>query len=402
MTCLMIDASTGIIIPADREEIDRRIATVREMMEREEVDLLVVVSPSLGGFRHYFTGAGWAERNSEGGILLGKTGNVYSVRGAGMIAKGEEASVDHSREVMADQTLFETIVIEDGFHEDRICGLLGGGHRIGLVNAPLIRADLKEFIEQNVPEVIWKDVTDACKTIMSRKSPKEISWISEVCGMMDKIFHRAYTAVKPFVYERDIVNELRAAAYELGCGGQNYLDSAKIHLMSFPDSGVEAEENLTWPGRRISSGDHVNISMYCTGFGNYCGMLSRSFMLGKACGKTEDMWNAAKKAQEIAAQMARPGETLKNIVERVNVFLADRGYRENCRLFLHGIGYAMDEQPGLYDHSENRPLSGQETLVIEIAVESKGAGYVCCGDVYLVQEEGAVRLTSFPLELVEL
>lgn len=402
MTRFMIDASTGIIIPTNREEIDRRIAAVREMMERERVDLLVVVSPSLGGFRHYFTGAGWAERNSEGGILLGRCGNIYSVRGIGMVAKGEEASVDHSREVMADQTLFENIVIEDGFCAERICSLLGGGHRIGLVNAPLVRADLKEFIEQNVPEVIWKDVTDACKTIMSCKSPEEISWLSEVCGMIDKIFYRVYTAVKPFVYERDIVNELRAAAYELGCGGQNYLDSAKIHLVSFPDSGVEAEEPLTWPGRRVGSGDRVNISMYCTGFGNYCGTLSRSFVLGKACGRTEDMWNVAKKAQEIAAKMARPGETLKNIAERVNAFLADRGYQENCRLFLHGIGYTVDEQPRLYDRSENRPLSGQETLVIEITVESEGAGPVCCGDVYLVREEGAARLTSFPLELVEL
>lgn len=402
MTRLMTDASTGIIIPVNREEIDRRIAAVREMMEREGVDLLVVVSPSVGGFRHYFTGAGWAERNSEGGILLGKTGSVYSVRGAGMIAKGEEASVDLSREVTADQTLFENIVIEDGFRAERICGLLEGGHRIGLVNAPLIRAELKEFIEQNVPEVIWKDVTDACKTIMSRKSPEEISWISEVCGMMDKIFHRAYTAVKPFVYERDIVNELRAAAYELGCGGQNYLDSAKIHLVSCPDSGEETKEPLTWPGRRISCGDRVNISMYCTGFGNYCGTLSRSFVLEKACGKTEDMWDAARKAQEMAAEMAKPGETLKNIEERVNAFLTDRGYQEDCRVFLHGIGYAADEQPRLYDSSENRPLSGQETLVIEITVESEGAGSVCCGDVYLVREEGAARLTSFPLALVEL
>lgn len=402
MTYFMTDASTGITIPADRKEIDRRIVAMREMMEREGVDLLVVVSPSLGGFRHYFTGAGWAERNSEGGILLGRCGNVYSVRGAGMIAKGKEASVDHSREVTADRPLFENIVIEDGFHAEGICDLLGGGHRIGLVNASLVRADLKEFIEQNVPEVIWKDVTDACKTIMSRKSAKEISWMSKVCSMMDKIFHRAYTAVKPFVYERDIVNELRAAAYELGSGGQNYLDSAKIHLVSFPDSGAETEEPMTWPGRRISSGDRVNISMYCAGFGNYCGTLYRSFVIGKACRKTKDMWNVAKKAQEMAAKMARIGENLKNVAERVNSFLADRGYRKNCRIFLHGIGYTMDEQPKLYERSESRPLSGQETLVIEITVGSEGAGYVCCGDVYLVQEEGAVRLTSFPLELVEL
>jgi len=398
----MTDASTGIIIPVSREEIDRRIAAVREMMEREGVDLLVVVSPSLGGFRHYFTGAGWAERNSEGGILLGRTGSVYSVRGAGNVAKGDRAPVDQSREAMDCRPLFENIVIEDGFRAERICGLLEGGHRIGLVNAPLIRADLKEFIEQNVPEVIWRDVTDACKTIMSRKSPEEIGWISEVCGMMDKIFHRAYTAVKPFVYERDIVNELRAAAYELGCGGQNYLGSAKMHLVSFPDSGAEDKEPLTWPGRRISCGDRVNISMYCTGFGNYCGTLSRSFVLGKACRKTEDMWNAAREAQEIAAKMARPGEILKNIAKRVNAFLADRGYREDCRLFLHGIGYSVDEQPRLYGRSENRPLSGMETLVIEITVESEGTGPVCCGDVYLVREEGAVRLTSFPLDLVEL
>lgn len=47
------------------------------------------------------------------------------------------------------------------------------------------------------------------------------------------------------------------------------------------------------------------------------------------------------KAQDLVADLLRPGNTAPEILDALNLFLAERGYDPEERLFSHGQGYDL-------------------------------------------------------------
>ena len=71
-------------------------------------------------------------------------------------------------------------------------------------------------------------------------------------------------------------------------------------------------------------------------------------------------------------------------------------------MFLHGLGYTADEAPRLYHPSEEWELTEGMVIVVEPTVSDGVSEPVCCGDVYVLEADGAKRIGTFPQELVRL
>lgn len=106
------------------------------------------------------------------------------------------------------------------------------------------------------------------------------------------------------------------------------------------------------------------------------------------------------KAQDLVADLLRPGNTAPEILDALNLFLAERGYDPEERLFSHGQGYDLIERPGIIP-GETMKLRENMVLSVHPACSNRYAQAFCC-DNYLVTSGGGVRLQTYPRELVVL
>lgn len=402
MKNILLDASTGRLLTMEQSEIDRRIKAARKLMKDKGVGMILIVNPGKGGYRYWFTGVSGPERPSEGGILIGSEGNVISVMGAALLPMGNETEQNFSQAKMGGGSVFEGVQEQEGFYETTIKALLKEEKTVGVVNASWLRSDLSDFLKKILPDVNFSDLTEEAEWLVAQKSTAELEMMQEVAAMMDKIFHGAYLNVKAQVYERDIANAMRYAAYQLGCGGPDYQESAKLSLVSNRDGAPMDKEELIYPGRKVTEGDRINLKMYCLGNNCCYGFLARSFVLGKPCEKTKKLWETAAAAQQYGAELLKPGVKIREAAEKINGYLKQQGCKADEGTFLHGIGYHVDENPKQYDSSEEKPLEEGMLLVIEPTASDGIQDGICCGDVFVVTGEGAVRINHFPQELISL
>lgn len=419
MGTVFIDTSTGRLQNLSQAEIDRRIGCARKLLEEKGLDLILVVNPACGGYRYWFTGASGPERASEGGILIGRSGDILSVMGGRLAPRGVELPENFSQGKVGGDCIYQGVTEVDGFFaeliekvavpEGRSVRTADGqqesaspGLRTGVVNNDWLRADLLDFLREQFKDITLVDITDELARVKAVKSAEELSGMRDVARMMDKVFASATVSIRPLVYERDIANDLRYAAYQTGCGGPDYLETAKLQLVSSEDGAPAKSAEPVWPGRLVTEGDRVDVRMYCMGTNSFYGMLGRSFVLGEPCEQTKKLWETAKEAQRRAAEALAPGAALTDAARLVSAYLKEQGYQEDRHTFLHGLGYTVDETPRLYHPSEEWELAEGMVIVVEPTVSDGVSGPVCCGDTYVITANGARRLGAFPQELVRL
>ena len=166
--------------------------------------------------------------------------------------------------------------------------------RIAVVKYELPGRDLNHYLEENLgcPELI--NVEEKADTIRAKRVRQSLELFDGIVKMMDKIFAGAGVYINPKRSERDVVTDLRYAAYRLGCGGVDHQISAPVELTSQADGEPKREEKDPLSRAFPEFGDRVNIKMYALGNDGYYGGMARSFVLGKPseerrniCGKLQ-------------------------------------------------------------------------------------------------------------------
>lgn len=402
MNNIRVDLSTGRRLTMTQGEIDRRIGAVRQFMAQAGLGLILVVNPGLDGLRYWLTGVGGPERSSEGGVIIGKKGDIISVQGGRLVPPGGNLEKNYSQAVVGGNSGYEGIRDMDGFDGACIRWMAGECTRMGVVHMDWLRADLQAYLIQFLPDVNLVDVTMEINGIKARKSCETVAMLENNAQMLDRVFGAACGFIQPEIYERDLVNQLRYVAYMQGCGGQDYEESAMLWLRSCAQAEDFSEDILSYPGRRLAAGDMISMRMYGLGSDNVYGGLCRSFTMGKATEAVKRLWQAAVRAQELAVASLNPGSCLADAAGKVNAYLTSHGFAPDTGEFIHGMDYAADTYPKLRHISEHISLEAGTVLMVEPVVSDGRRLPVCCGDMYVIANGGARRLNRFPQTLVEL
>jgi len=119
---------------------------------------------------------------------------------------------------------------------------------------------------------------------------------------------------------------------------------------------------------------------------SYWGELSRTVCVGKIPARLHEQFELAKQAQQVTLNLLHPGTTAQECWEANNAFMRKHGLPEEIRLYAHGQGYDMVEQPCL-DPEEPWKLEAGMFLAVHPEAKSKDAyGWVC--DDYLIKKIG--------------
>lgn len=383
--------------PASDAELERRWSAVRAEMKKADVDVLVVQGEEsdLAGYVKWFSDL---LPDYPATILFPQEGGMISIR-CGSPSKPFPppfAARGTAKRLAAPyfRTLHYTGDMDGNLAADNILELKA--KRVGLVNTGRMHACFYNTLTrrlQGKTELI--DFTDPVDEIKAVKSEEELERIRASVWMHDKIFEAMPTIIRAGRLE----SEMRHDIHDLACkmGAESF---SLVMVRSAPMGTPAGQASVPYLNRRVEDNDQVAVMLESSGPGGYYCEMGRVFCLGEPCEELRRAWSDGCAAQDLVADMLRPGNTTPEILDALNSFLRERGYDEEERLFSHGQGYDLIERPGVMP-GETMKLRENMMLSVHPTCVNQFAQAFCC-DNYLVTAQGGVRLQRYPRELVVL
>lgn len=279
-------------------------------------------------------------------------------------------------------------------------------HRLGIVNPEKLLKLTLEQLKAVDPAIELVDITPEVLELKAQKTPEERELLRKNAVFMDRLFGMVPWLLRPGETELEAAVSLRRTLDDFGLKNtgmeEDTLASSDLMLTSSPQD-APCGEVLDWPGRRLQTGDRVNLALRSYLHGGFSGALGRCYTIGEATEQTRRWWELTCRVQDMLADALRPGDTIAQAVERVNRELTEPAglvpLGADC---VHGIGVSRSEAPRYADASREMQLKAGMMLVIAPRIAPPGQDPYCCMDVFELTTDGAARLGKTTRELREI
>jgi Xaa-Pro aminopeptidase len=301
-----------------------------------------------------------------------------------------EAQVSHEV-VGASRVVIETSSLWKGLWEQ--LAARPGTAAFGFESAQTLHRDFQRLNEDG-SRWTWRPTTDLVERLRASKEPREVDSI-RLAGVI------ATSALEK------TLGELRAGLTENEVAGMLEQNLRNAGSDGFPFSTIVASgERSALPharagSRPIAPGDFVLLDFGAV-YEGYCADVTRTVVVGRASERQRDVYEAVKEANQRARSLIAPGMTGQQADAIARNALTARGFGEAFGHGLgHGLGIEVHEAPRLSRVAEGHLPEGA-VVTIEPGVYLPGWGGVRIEDDVHLVNGGAVLLTEFPRELIEL
>ena len=238
-----------------------------------------------------------------------------------------------------------------------------------------------------------RNSSDIIARLRMVKSPGEVEFIRQACGVADACFDHIKRLIQPGVREWDINLDLeffiRRSGYELG----------------FEPIVVSGERSARPHGKasekKLEVGDFVTMDFGAKVEG-YCSDITRTVVVGEATDRHREIYNQVLKAQLAALEMMRPGVKAAEVDKKAREVFDELGL---AKYFGHGLGHGLGSvvhDTGRMSPSSTDVLEAGQVWTVEPGVYIPGFGGVRIEDDVVVTDGGIEILTHSPKELMVL
>lgn len=371
-----------------REEIARRHAALREMMEGEGIALLAAYG--AGRFNAemlYLTN--WPG-GREGYFLLPHEGNPrLLVQLFNHVPLAQQLSLGADTEWAGPDSVATVARAIEAQGADR--------ENIGLVGTWAQR-DFQRLAAL-LPHARFRDVQPQYRALRSVRSAEELRFFREAAALTDASMMTLQGELRPGLLERDL-----AAIVE-----RVYLESGGYPAIHFISSTPMSDPHTFVPhqyqsDRRISAGDVV-ITEISGSFWGYASQIHRTYTVGAvATDEYARLHEVAVEAFEAIVGVLRHGADVDDVLDAADI-IRHRGYTIFDDL-LHGA----DQYPPILrtretDHGHPADFRFQENMVItvqpHVITHDRRIG-LQFGETVRITREGAEFLHDYPRQIIEL
>jgi len=362
-----------------QEEIDRRYRNLRNAMQREHLDALIVCGNQYAGFEGavlYTSGFEIVHRYVYVLIPLQGDATLVFPREARWIGdKGKPWVKDQVWPDIPGQWLRERA-------QER------QWKRIGVYGTNFIMAvrDYRE-LAQGSYELVPFDVQ--FDTVRAVKSEEELAEVRDAMDIIVDGFWALVAAYAPGKTEAEIMAPAVERFFARGAGPR-----MMNILLSGPEG--EAAAHFKVPGNHVVSADDLLLySLEITGVGGYWVEFSRPLIRGSVSPRTAAMAEAYPQALEAARKLMRAGELASNVHRAVAEKFSRHGFALG-HLSGHSIGATMIEYPAIGAKSEV-PL--EENMIVSLhpqVVDKDGKVCLYTQDTYRIGKTEGECLADVP------
>lgn len=339
------------------------------------------------------------EKNLDALILLTEEGiyweNLYyfsgfrGTNGALLITSDSvELFTDQRYTLQASQqTPFE---VRDQGNEDLLSVILKAlkkqnCRRIGYEGDHLTQATFSRLAQ---PPFEWVEVSDLSRTLRRAKDSTELELIYKASQLASQAFRATLEQTHIGMTEKQFAALLEFHLQEMGAEGG--WGSHKFIVASGPRSALPHGEPTI---RTFEAGEWATVD-FGARYEGYVSDITRNIAFSKIDSQLADWHALLLEVHKKIVPFLLPGKDSGEIDEIAREFLAGFGVKD---LFMHslghGIGLEIHESPYLSGRHRS-PLASKDIVTVEPGLYKEGIGGVRLEDDYLVQEEGAERLTK--------
>ncbi len=381
-----------------RQEIDRRIASVRRRMAGRGLEALIVFS-------------------SPGSLRFGQRGHVLYLSGY------EPYFGDCMMILPLDDTIDAVLVKDAADHFPQTCTWIadvrGAGDRakvvgeflsdnglgrssVGVAGEYSVSPALYQRLLEEVGPARLETASDILENERSLKSEFELACLKTAAAIAGEGLEAAARFMRPGVTESDVKGEMERVCRAHG-------SQAFPHYTMVVSGRDEAYASGWWhcERRTLESGDPVSID-FGTMYQGYCSDLSRPFVLGRASERQRDVLKVLLEAHHAAAAGARPGARVSAVQAAANKILTAAWGDQDWWGIGHGVGLEVHEWPFIgYDRIVDdgaygdRVLEEHMVISLEPTMALPDTGDLQIEDQFVVTGNGAVRLNDIPHEITE-
>ena len=366
-------ATKGLFADCTLEEHNRRIARLREEMDRQGVDALFLTQESNVRYATAMFDVAWV---------------IPSYFYTALIPRDDKLPpalfVPNGGQIQTQASWFDTVVRWDfppGFYMGKVgdslieavsewltrLGLTKG--RIATETSAHFRIGLSlevfDALRSSVPEVIWSDCGAVVWPVRSIKSDEEIRRLRESVRISCESIKVGFEAIHDGMSERDLVNIIAAEMHLRGGS-----DIKFTSLYAGPDRALWADAS---PRREmtIHPGSLIQFDGGCTYDGYYTD-IKRFASLGEPSDDQRSFYDIARAAEQASIDSVKPGRSYGEVYEASQGAIRDAGYpqfvQESQRFrwtsIGHNIGLDLHEMPGIAKGNESG-LQVNQVICIE-------------------------------------
>ncbi len=389
--------------PISHKELDRRFKAVREAMEREKLDCLIMQNNNqfLGGYTRYFTGLPTSNGYTMTVIFPLNDDMIIISHGAPSIPgppafppTPPEWAVYRVKERI-NMPYIPTLTRTNDMDAKAAVEVLKRLKikSLGVVAPAIMCAYMYNFIKDNLPDLKIKYATDLVDEIKAVKSEEELEIIKETARIQDIVWGAVLAMVRPGVREYEIRSEIQRIFWNWGSEEQ------LIMIGSQPPGFPAVQRPDFYQNRTLQPGDQVCIMPEVNGPGGYYCELGRTVCIGDAPKPLLELWDFMVELQDETAKMLKPGANPKEIYEFYNGELSKRGCAPDHRLFCHGQGYDLVERPSMRPEEDMIIKENMNIAIHPMTMNKERTAYAFCCDNFIVTKEGAVRIHKTPRQV---
>jgi Xaa-Pro aminopeptidase len=365
-------------------ELQRRWALVREQMQSQQVDALVLQNSSdwVGGYIRWFCNEP-ATNGYASSIVFPLAGGMTLIEQGPFAGRhrGTEADLQATGIALRLTTPSYASVNYTGNYDADIA--LDELRRLGVKRIALIApaAMYGSFYgrlraELRARGVDCVDFTDAVDQLKAIKSDEELGLMRQVAHMQDAVMAKVREFIRPGLRDFEIAAYAQYVGQQLGSEQGIFLGSSAA-----PGEAAGFKPRFM-QGRMLQAGDVYSQLVENNGAGGYYTELSRIFSLGPASSELRDAHAQVLAAQQYALTLLKPGSDCREVFAAHNAWLRGQGMAAEMRLSIHGMGYDMVERP-LIRHDESMRIAANMAIVVHPGI-STGQQFVHNTDIYFI------------------
>ncbi|MGF1910871.1 M24 family metallopeptidase [Vibrio kasasachensis] len=332
---------TSLALHFDLDEYQQRLIKVRQSMEENEIDLLIIHDPSN---MSWLTGYdGWSFYVPQC-VVIGTTDEPIWF-GRSQDANGAYRTVYMSAESIAYYP--DHYVMNPPLHpmeylvETVLEPKLWDRGRIGVEKDNYyFSATAFESLTQRLPNASLVDATGLVNWCRAVKSERELSYMYRAARIVENMHRVAYDMIEPGLPKHYLVAELNRQAI---LGHKDHFGDYSAIVPLLPSGSDAAAPHLTWDDRPFRKGEGTFFEIAGAHRRYHC-PLSRTIFLGEPSDKFKRADQALTEALEAGLITAQPGTTCAELANTMNGILDKAGFsRQGARCgYPIGLSYPPD------------------------------------------------------------
>jgi Xaa-Pro dipeptidase len=369
----------------------RRVAALRTCMQKSDVELCIVASPSNVA---YFTGFRMIYYPRPVLLFVDKQATTL------VVPRCDEHEARATGHVTVISAYFEQHGVSGpSSHLECLVEQLRGipeGSQVGL-EGDVCPTQLADLVTSHGFRI--GDVGPSLARLRESKDQAELELLRSAAELTNLAVAASMQSMAIGVTELEVDASGNAAA----CGAAANLDfPTTVELFAITSSGAE---RTTFPhtlstNRRLALGEVVSHSRQ-VGLGGYRAEMERTIIVSRASLEQKRVFNAVRAAQQTAIEAVRPGAKCSDVDRLAREVLATAGLDAFAlHRTGHGLGLATEWPYLRFDNP--KPLEEGMVVTVEPGVYLPGLGGFRHSDTLAVTADGAEVLTSFPTDLASL